>query len=52
MIASPLKSLLVALIASTLLSSCGPRDEADVLAQQAAELQNAEGAYVATSEST
>jgi hypothetical protein len=52
MIASPLKSLFGALVAGTLLSSCGPRDEADVLAQQAAELQTAEGAYVATAEST
>lgn len=52
MIASPLKSLLGALVAGSLLSSCGPRDEADALAQQAAELQNAEGAYVATAEST
>jgi hypothetical protein len=46
-------SLLGALVAGTLLSSsCGPREEADLLVGQVAELQNAEGAYVATSEST
>jgi hypothetical protein len=49
---SPSKSLLGALVASTLLSSCGPQEEADRPAAQTAELQNAEGAYVATSEST
>ncbi len=52
MTASPLKSLLVALVASSLLAGCGPSEEADVLATQAAELQNAEGAFVATSESS
>jgi hypothetical protein len=48
---TPLKSLLGALVAGTLLSSCGPQEK-DLLSRQAADLQNAEGAYVATSEST
>jgi hypothetical protein len=49
---SSLKSLLGPLVAGFLLVGCGPREETDFLAGQAAELQNAEGAYVATSEST
>lgn len=52
MIASPLKSFLGALVAGSLLVNCGPIEGSDVLAGQAAELQNAEGAFVATSEST
>ncbi|WP_257463477.1 Ig-like domain-containing protein [Archangium lipolyticum] len=49
--ASPLKSLLGALVAGTFLVNCGPREGADALAGRAAGLQNAEGAFVATSES-
>ncbi|HEX8538711.1 MAG TPA: Ig-like domain-containing protein [Cystobacter sp.] len=51
--ASSPKFLLGALLAGALLLGCGPRDESDAVpARQSAELQNAEGAFVATSEST
>jgi len=49
---SSLKSLLGTVVAGTLFLGCGPREEADFLAGQTAELQNAEGAFVAASEST
>lgn len=49
---SALKSLLGSLVAGSLLVGCGPREASDSLAGQAAELQNAEGFYVAASEST